>query len=702
MDMAGNGHDPILPDEGLSREEVLGLDAVTMRAMVQEAMRQKRWDMQHGAIRSKSGVNGADDDDAGEGAASSFDDLMSGAAGGNGASAQAIRWSASHVRPATIACGAALAALAPRLYTRGKALAVLTLPDPLENIAEERLTERNTRVKVDVNMKRARIATVGDLEWQVQEAGIRFVGSPGGRGNKASGERSVTIHTPAKPLETCLRDPQLCPARRLMAIAGIPHMDRRGVLNAQPGYDRQTGVYLDIDGLAVPEIPEQPEFKDVEAAVEVLMRPFVQFENYTENPERFTGEVLTLLLTGLERPFVERAPMLMVSGGKAGLAKGDLCHSVAVLAYGSKGDIITPGENDEEFAKRIDSVLIDGPPSILVDNLNNHLMASLTLASMATEGYASIRLYGHKGKDVRVEGRPLIMLNGINLVPSRDNNRRVFLVRLTTRVDQPALRDYFRGGMPSEMVRESRGDMLAAAFTIMRWWRRGGLAAAARRGGKAHALGSFEGWEERVARLVEAITGWNPVGSIKENIELDAFSQNNTNALGALARRFGEGNVFTASNVQRICDAVTKSSREGGFYTVPEMALHMPMHPALEQAREIAERVDQALKAVRTDGAKQAAMAGLVNPGTTVGQMEDLDRTVRQMLAWRKREAVEAQQEVDMELDEAMAAVTSGKKNSQQIGLWFRSVEEQVIGGWKLIRIKSAQKNGAEVLILRV
>ena len=230
------------------------------------------------------------------------------------------------------------------------------------------------------------------------------------------------------------------------------------------------------------------------------MHPFSLYEHGDDI--QWIGRNSDLRIHGIERTSIRNCPMLMVAGNAAGLGKGELCRGVIYLAYGVKGDLITVGEDKTERDKRIDAVLIDGAPAFTIDNMNDQVFDSVTLASIATEGVANIRPFGRNSGQIRVEGLSLVMINGNKLFVVGDNVRRTFRIELNTRNPFPATRPF--PFTPEEEVRRTRIEMLEAAFTIMRWWRQRGMKGDAP--GNGRQLGSFEMWSQRVADLVHELT----------------------------------------------------------------------------------------------------------------------------------------------------------------------------------------------------
>jgi hypothetical protein len=282
-----------------------------------------------------------------------------------------------------------------------------------------------------------------------------------------------------------------------------------------------------------------------------------------------------MVLSAIRRPFLQRMPLILINGNISGAGKGKVCNALATIGYGVRGDMMTAGENDEEFQKRIDSMLIDGAPVVTLDNANGRLIKGDQLASIATEGKARIRAYGRKGGDFTVEGRPLIMINGNGVAPSEDMVRRVLVVRVATDSVDPELKRFAFD--PVAEARLRRAEILTAAFTLMRWWR---LVPSA----PGTVMGSFEEWSFEVGDLVQALTGWHPAMSIHANKNSDPVREHQRAALQALHDRFGEI-WFRASDVESILKQVAHAQRMQFEHTAVLKGFEHPSLSAEELAR---------------------------------------------------------------------------------------------------------------------
>jgi hypothetical protein len=65
-------------------------------------------------------------------------------------------------------------------------------------------------------------------------------------------------------------------------------------------------------------------------------------------------------------------PAVLFNGNQPGLGKSVLAQSIAILREGKPVETASYNPSDEEFAKRLGSIVRRGIPSIIIDNANAH------------------------------------------------------------------------------------------------------------------------------------------------------------------------------------------------------------------------------------------------------------------------------------------------------------------------------------------
>lgn len=304
----------------------------------------------------------------------------------------------------------------------------------------------------------------------------------------------------------------------------------------RPGFDRATGIYLHARTVRWQPIPA-----DLREAVRTLWHP-VSLMPYDSPAD--AGAALALLLTAVQRPALDLAPMFLIGSPTYGTGK-TLLGIVAALLAGADGSVTVMGERQEEREKAILAALLGGRRAILLDNLSgavggDHLAAALTSATYRG------RILGQSA-EVMVPTRTLWIGTGINLFPSADLVRRTLTIRLDAKTERPELRQFDID--PITWTREHLAEMQAAALAILR----------AARPIDRMALGSFTEWDHQVRQAVLAIiqdglapcSMSDPLETVARERQTDPEIERLTNLLHAWAAFIADRPVTGADLVAR-------------------------------------------------------------------------------------------------------------------------------------------------------
>jgi hypothetical protein len=317
------------------------------------------------------------------------------------------------------------------------------------------------------------------------------------------GVEAVPLKAP--PLED-VRDLLASPAEIFPKIRGIvshPVFTASGGIVSTAGYNAETGLYIDagedvLDGACA--IPEAPGGADVQAAIEVFRDILADFPFADEAGFANTiGLFLTILLRNV---IPDVTPLFLVKAATAGTGKSLLVKILLLAITGRRAALSTLPESEEELAKVLLSVVMEGGEYFVLDNVNRRLNSG-TLASVATSGIVRGRVLG-KSEMLTVPARTPIILTGNNPDMSRELARRCVIINLSCDLENPAARTGFRHPNLEEYVLEHRIQILRAAFILGRAW----FAAGNPAGGKP--MGSFEAWSRVIGGLlsVSGISGF--------------------------------------------------------------------------------------------------------------------------------------------------------------------------------------------------
>lgn len=333
----------------------------------------------------------------------------------------------------------------------------------------------------------------------------------------------------------------------LAGIARAPILRQDGSICAEPGYDPVSRlVYSPDPGLVLTPIPEYPNTDEVQACVDILLNVISDFP-FADQASR--ANILALLFTLLMRPVIAgHVPLAVIDAPVQGTGKSLLVTTVATIAVGSTpAESIPARDNDEEWRKKITSILLAASPFVRLDNIpDNTTITSPSLAAALTTREWSDRLLG--GNDsIRLPSQAVWAATGNNLRLAGDMPRRSYGIRLDANEEQPWKRKDFKIRELEQYVHDHRGDLLGAALTIVRAWYTNGKPIAA-----VPTLGSFEEWATTIGSVLAfaGIDGF--LGNLEQTqVVQDEDTQQWTAFFEAWWDRFGDAEV-TADDVARI------------------------------------------------------------------------------------------------------------------------------------------------------
>jgi CheY-like chemotaxis protein len=116
----------------------------------------------------------------------------------------------------------------------------------------------------------------------------------------------------------------------------------------------------------VPEIPDRPSADQVHAAIDLLIDLNAEFP-FADAAS--LANALAILLTLLLRPVISgHVPLAIVDAPVQGTGKTLMVTATGIVGVGMvSGESVPDGPNDDEWRKKITSVLLKGPPLVLLD-----------------------------------------------------------------------------------------------------------------------------------------------------------------------------------------------------------------------------------------------------------------------------------------------------------------------------------------------
>jgi hypothetical protein len=332
----------------------------------------------------------------------------------------------------------------------------------------------------------------------------------------------------------------------LGVLTQIPLLRRDGTLRLESGYDPATrAYYVPTPGFRLAHIPDNPSPEEIRAAVYVLLEMIEEFPfESTADRANFFGLLLTPIL---RVTFRMNAPLALIDAPKWGSGKTLLSLVAYTLITGSEGTVCSAPATEEEFRKRMTSILERGSAITILDNVDGTLR-SPSLAAVLTSSYWEDRVLG-RSEDVRLPSVSTWIATGNNISLGAEMARRAVRIRLDAKVSNPAKRTGFKRTDQEllDWVRESRGELVAALFTIVRaWW------AAGQPKGDVPPFGSFNTWARQAGGILQHAGLEGFLGNLdavqqqadEESAQWDQFSR-------ALAITFGELEFTVADVVNR-------------------------------------------------------------------------------------------------------------------------------------------------------
>jgi hypothetical protein len=334
-------------------------------------------------------------------------------------------------------------------------------------------------------------------------------------------------------------------APRLQGVIEAPTLAPDGSLVdlVIPGYHAHSGFYV---AAAAPsdyvQPADHPSRADATAAVEVLFEavstfPFVDKSDHTA--------AVAGIIHGVIRRSLPSAPAIGITATTAGSGKSQLQDVIAIIVTGRRAAVIAIGDDATETAKRMDGALLAGYAIIAADNVERPVRDE-RFCQITTQPVVHTRPLGGSAV-VNVPTNATIIINGNSLDIRGDLTRRVMLIRLDPRVEQPDRLVYARD--PLDYVHEHRGRLISAALTVVRAYLAAGCPVIKdARGHDTAPYGSFTMWNNWVRRPLLWLGMPDPLAPAQSLRGEDPDLVATRVLLSALNERFS-GNALKASAI---------------------------------------------------------------------------------------------------------------------------------------------------------
>ena len=293
-------------------------------------------------------------------------------------------------------------------------------------------------------------------------------------------------------------------------VRRAPTIGRDGRLLDREGW--HGGVYVALGGLTVPPIPDRPTWDDVDAALDLLDGdllgdfPFFDQRDEAGRPDgrASRANALAMLITPYMRDlFTGPTPIFGIKKPQTGAGGTTLAQISALVLDGFETTSLTFTGDDAELQKALVTEARLSGSHILFDNIVG--LESEVLKRALTAARIGGRLLGVNAK-AECDNRFVWQFTGIGVDLQSEMGRRTAPINLDAGVRRGG---GFKGrkgpdGRPVEFkpwVLESRGRLIAAILTLIRFWVVRGRPLGHR------TLDSFEGWARAVGGVLEAVGG---------------------------------------------------------------------------------------------------------------------------------------------------------------------------------------------------
>ncbi len=255
---------------------------------------------------------------------------------------------------------------------------------------------------------------------------------------------------------------------------------------AKPGFNADSGIYF--AGTAITPT-------DGTSHLDTLLRDFC-----FKTPGDRTNYIGMLLTTLLVSKFIGSKPAVVFNGNQPELGKSILAQIIAIVRDGQHVETATYNANDEEFEKRLGSIVRRGSTTIIVDNAKARgrtvTIESATLERSITDPILSFRLLGGSS-DIRTENSHIFCITANTPEISRDLITRSVLVNLHHEGNPTARR--FSVVDPEGYTLQYRSEILAELCGMVERWKAAGMPLAV-----TESRFNKRGWGNIIGGILEA------------------------------------------------------------------------------------------------------------------------------------------------------------------------------------------------------
>ena len=301
------------------------------------------------------------------------------------------------------------------------------------------------------------------------------------------------IESPARPVNDVIQDILSLPVLPFPTLQGFhstPVFMRGGELLNRTGYNKETGLFLYLDGLSgVSAGMSLLEAKDL-ILVELL-------GDFPFSDQGSIAHILSLLLQPYVRLLIDGpTPLYLIEAPSRGTGKGLVADAVAYITLGEPAAIMVLTRDEDELEKRITATLVEAHPMIVLDNVTS--LKSSTLSAVLTTTSWRGRWLG-QSKMVHAPNTATWIATGNNVSLSDELVRRVMNIRLDAKMARPEERTGFKHPNLMDWVQRNRILLVQACLSIIQAWVDAGMPLYS----GSFRLGRFERWVDVMGGILD-------------------------------------------------------------------------------------------------------------------------------------------------------------------------------------------------------
>lgn len=285
----------------------------------------------------------------------------------------------------------------------------------------------------------------------------------------------------------------------LHRVVAAPVAAPDGSIVTEPGYHRGARVFFDSRGLTFPTVSPSPSKAELNRAKALILADLLGDFPFC-GPADLANTVAQLILPFIRDMIDGPTPLHLIEKPSPGTGASLLVEMISMIATGGPAGVLTEGNDEDEWRKRVTAALLSGAAILVVDNLRGQL-DSASLAAAITADVWTDRLLG-QSRTIRIPVRVVWVATGNNPSLSSELARRSVSIRLDAKQDRPWERteEEFRHPNLRVWVREHRGELVWAVLTLIRAW----VSAGRPREGSVR-LGMFESWSETIGGVLRVV-----------------------------------------------------------------------------------------------------------------------------------------------------------------------------------------------------